>query len=98
MNRDTPGDFLGSDEILQRIASISQSKSLAIYCGAGATVDQTGLNWGELVKKVFQERRSNDPDLENKNLTLEYLLENKDYDYHQKASICSEVDQYWYIE
>lgn len=87
MNRDTSTDFLESEETLQQIASISQSRSLAIYCGAGATIDQTGLNWDELVKKVFQERKSNDPESDDKNRTLESLLESKDYDYQQKASI-----------
>src|SRR5664280_1217555 len=37
----------------EAIIRMADSESLVIYCGAGVTIDRTGLGWGQLLATVF---------------------------------------------
>ncbi|HVQ96993.1 MAG TPA: SIR2 family protein [Mycobacteriales bacterium] len=45
--------FFNDDTIKRAIVRLASSDSLVIYCGAGVTIDRTGLGWGDLIARLF---------------------------------------------
>lgn len=46
--------FFHSDETKRAIVRLAQCDRLVIFCGAGVTIDRTGLSWGDLITQLFQ--------------------------------------------
>lgn len=74
----------------QALASLSDTKSLVFYCGAGVTIDRTGVSWGALIKSVFDLASSTRRDKRTQTAAVEYLL-GKMPDPRQAASILVEA-------
>lgn len=45
--------FFGRGETTYAILDLATAQNVVIYCGAGATRDQTGLGWDDLITAVF---------------------------------------------
>lgn len=45
--------FFHQDSVKKAIVALSSAKQLLIYCGAGVTIDRTGLGWKQLIANVF---------------------------------------------
>ncbi|MFT3945162.1 MAG: hypothetical protein QM705_15250 [Ancrocorticia sp.] len=78
--------FLRRPETLEAISEISGSERVALYCGAGATRDQTGFGWDDLVRAVFDEVKSARDEHLKDNEQIERILRT-DLTPQQKASI-----------
>jgi SIR2-like domain len=46
--------FFHLDETKRAIARLAECDRLVIYCGAGVTIDRTGLSWGDLIAQLFE--------------------------------------------
>lgn len=46
--------FFHMDETKRAIVKLASCEKLVIYCGAGVTIDRTGLTWGDLVEQLFE--------------------------------------------
>lgn len=49
--------FFESQPTLTALRTLGKSERLVIYCGAGATIDRTGLDWTGLVRSVLPRRK-----------------------------------------
>jgi hypothetical protein len=47
--------FLGSDRVAEAIRTLSSTKNLVVYCGAGVSIDRTGMGWKRLIEKLLAE-------------------------------------------
>ncbi|MBV9795501.1 MAG: SIR2 family protein [Actinobacteria bacterium] len=54
-------EFFNLDGTKQAIVKLASCERLVIYCGAGVTIDRTGLTWGDLVVKLFETSDGNHP-------------------------------------
>lgn len=50
--------FPSQDEFLEAISRIASTTNVVIYCGAGVTIDQTGLGWSDLVQKGLRPQKT----------------------------------------
>ena len=69
--------FFHDDEVKKAIHALAQAKDLVIYCGAGVTIDRTGLNWNGLIERIFfdpEGMETEDPTPDE----IALLLENED--------------------
>lgn len=53
--------FFHNHRVKRSIADIASCSGLIVYCGAGVTIDRTGLNWGGLIERVFLESEGSEP-------------------------------------
>ena len=54
--------FFHLDETKKAIVKLASCDRLVIYCGAGVTIDRTGLAWGDLLVQLFETQdRSKSP-------------------------------------
>ncbi|MGV9674949.1 SIR2 family protein [Nocardia sp. NPDC003482] len=56
--------FFSNDQTPKAVVDLAKAEKLTIYCGAGVTIDRTGLGWGdlifELLKQLCDHTSSND--------------------------------------
>lgn len=82
--------FLREPRTLDALDRLSSAESLVLYCGAGVTINRTGLSWNALIQQVFKEAASHGrPNRERQNKTLEFILGSLK-DEEQRASILTE--------
>lgn len=82
--------FLRAEPTLDALKSLSSSSDLVIYCGAGVTIDRTGLSWTKLLQAILYEAGSRDRDhRERQHKAIEYILGNL-RDEEQRASVITE--------
>lgn len=82
--------FLREKRTLDALDSLSSGESLVLYCGAGVTINRTGLSWNALIRQVFKEAASHGRDnREKQNKALEFILESLS-DEEQRATILTE--------
>ncbi|WP_456505253.1 SIR2 family protein [Arthrobacter sp. UYCu723] len=55
-------EFFHSRQTKSAIDKISNSRNLIIYCGAGTTIDRTGLSWGALIAEIFKNGNKRSPE------------------------------------
>jgi hypothetical protein len=48
--------FFNEDSVTRAIVGLASAQSLVIYCGAGVTIDRTGLGWSDLIARLFEMR------------------------------------------
>jgi hypothetical protein len=83
--------FFRQQATLDALNSLVSTDKLVIYCGAGVTIDQTGVSWSQLVGQVFRVSLGAVKDKKNvKFKSVEYLLSVLD-DPRQSASIVAEA-------
>lgn len=51
---------LSSDRVAGAIRSLSSTENLVIYCGAGVSIDRTGLGWIRLIQTILTEAKKRD--------------------------------------
>lgn len=87
--------FFLQPKTLAALERLSECDELVIYCGAGVTIDQTGVSWMELIRKILElasvPKHGPTPDrnLERRLKSLEFLL-SKIADPRQAASLVAE--------
>jgi hypothetical protein len=82
--------FLRSPSTLEALGALAGSTDLVLYCGAGVTIDRTGLTWSGLLREVFRQGCLRDRDgRESKHKAIEYLLDHLS-DEEQIASVLTE--------
>lgn len=81
--------FLQQDATLDAIDELSGSAGLVLYCGAGVTIDRTGLSWSRLLEQVLREIGTTADDSERELAAIGYLLKHLG-DEEQRASILTE--------
>ncbi len=52
--------FFHDNTTKRAVVKLASSDRLVVYCGAGVTIDRTGLNWSELLARLF-DREESDP-------------------------------------
>ena len=82
--------FFLQQSTLDALDAIVGSEKLVIYCGAGVTVDQTGVSWTELIQQVFGVAVGAKTGRSTKYKSVEFLLSVMD-DPRQVASIVTEA-------
>lgn len=84
-----PPIFFEQKATLDAIQAINDHQDIVIYCGAGVTIDQTGLSWSALIRGIFRVGLSvGTASRETK--SVEFLLEQLQ-DPRQTASIVVEA-------
>jgi hypothetical protein len=53
--------FFRDEQTKEAIVALASSEALVIYCGAGVTIDRTGLNWRELLARLFYREADDAP-------------------------------------
>lgn len=82
--------FLRDGATLDAIDTISAADDIVVYCGAGVSIDRTGLSWPMMIDGVFKEAKNRDrPHRERDHKALGLIL-NDIQDEPQRASIISE--------
>ncbi|WP_082008106.1 SIR2 family protein [Microbacterium mangrovi] len=82
--------FLRDAATLDAIDAISAADDIVVYCGAGVSIDRTGLSWPMMIDGVFNEAKNRDRrNRERDHKTLELIL-NGIKDQPQRASIISQ--------
>ena len=81
--------FFRQDDTLNALADLAEKKHIVIYCGAGVSIDRTGVNWRQLVKEVFDQARTGRVSKADEIAALEHLIADVD-DPRHAASILIE--------
>jgi hypothetical protein len=84
-----PPLFFEQKATLDAILGINDHRNIVIYCGAGVTIDQTGLSWSALIRGVFRVGQSV-AGASRETKSIEFLLE-QFQDPRQTASIVVEA-------
>lgn len=48
--------FFRLSSVKQHLSELASAPNLVVYCGAGVTIDQTGMGWVEMLRKTFSEQ------------------------------------------
>ena len=67
--------FLRQDETLGALAALSDTNHLVIYCGAGVSIDRTGVTWSALLRGVYKRARAGLPDKSPNHDSVDFLLD-----------------------
>jgi hypothetical protein len=89
-NIDDEEPFFRQSDTLDALAELAKARHLVIYCGAGVSVDRTGVGWRDVVREVFDGAKTHRTDKESEISALEFLIEKLD-DPRQAASIVVEA-------
>ncbi|WP_082369407.1 SIR2 family protein [Arthrobacter sp. ERGS1:01] len=82
--------FLRSEAVLGALTSLSSADDLVFYCGAGVSIDRTGLSWSQLLSELFKESKDHGrKNRERDHKAIDFLLKNLK-DEEQRASILTE--------
>jgi hypothetical protein len=77
--------FFRQEHTLHSLRQLADSSALVFYCGAGVSIDRTGLSWTQLVRSVYLNAIADKPhDTQSK--SIGYLVEHLD-DPRQVASV-----------
>lgn len=82
----TEDPFFRQQETLDALESLSAADELVIYCGAGVSIDRTGVTWSQLIDDVFTQARATRHDKEAEFDSVRYLIDNLE-NTKQSASI-----------
>ncbi|MDT0116629.1 SIR2 family protein [Microbacterium sp. PRF11] len=82
--------FLRSAGTLAALHELSSADSLVLYCGAGVTINRTGMSWPALLKQVFRAAASNGRSYREKDHAAIELILDALPDEEQRASILTE--------
>lgn len=53
--------FFHNGDVQRAIVRLASCDRLVIYCGAGVTIDRTGLSWGDLIAQLFEANDNSRP-------------------------------------
>ena len=104
--------FFNQYDTLAAVKRLADSENLAIFCGAGLTIDRTGQSWGALVSRLLTDRGKippgdvSDQDAQNVCAILEplhvasvvshYLRENADDDGKMESALHTSLQSHLY--
>ncbi|MWV49395.1 hypothetical protein GRS96_08925 [Rathayibacter sp. VKM Ac-2803] len=87
---DSPLFFLREKATLDALDALSSADELVLYCGAGVSIDRTGLSWTRLLQQVFEEAaRHGRPHRERQLKAIDFLLSHLSEE-EQRASVITE--------
>lgn len=89
VKRTRDGMFFLSPDTKKALSRLGRLDDLVIYCGAGVTIDQTGVSWTDLVREVFTTSAAL-ADVDDRYASIEYLLGVID-DPRQLASVVTQA-------
>lgn len=82
--------FLRESATLDALDALSSADHLVLYCGAGVSIDRTGLSWTRLLQEVFEEAaRHGRPHRERQHKAIDFLLAQLSEE-EQRASVLTE--------
>lgn len=82
--------FLREHRTLDALDMLSSGESLVLYCGAGVTINRTGLSWNALIQQIFEEAANHGrPNRQKQIKALNFILGTLQ-DEEQRASILTE--------
>lgn len=82
--------FLRETATLDALDSLSSADDLVLYCGAGVSIDRTGVSWSKLLRQVFDEAaRHGRTHRERQHKAIDFLLSHLSEE-EQRASVLTE--------
>lgn len=82
--------FLRETATLDALDALSSADDLVLYCGAGVSIDRTGLSWTRMLREIFEEAsRHGRPHRERQHKAIDFLLSNLSEE-EQRASVLTE--------